>query len=139
MTALASSRNTVQRGVDSVTDYVTLPVKANVKIHQGALIVVDAGYAAPGRVALSLVAVGRADEAADNTGGAAGAISVKVRRGTFKWANGTAGDAIVQADVGKNCFVLDDQTVAKTDGTGARSVAGKVWQIEDGQVWVETL
>jgi hypothetical protein len=31
---------------------------------------------------------------------------------------------------------VDDQTVAKTDGTGARSVAGKVFDVDSGGVWV---
>jgi hypothetical protein len=43
---------------------------------------------------------------------------------------------IVQADIGKACFILDDQTVAKTDGGATRSRAGIVEGIEGSGVWV---
>ena len=72
----------------------------------------------------------------DNTG-AAGAASVEYRIGLFLFANSSAGDLITIADIGKACFIVDDQTVAKTDGTGTRSRAGIVDGIEaSGGVWV---
>lgn len=47
---------------------------------------------------------------------------------TGEWfANATAGDAVVAADVGKFCYMLDDQTVTTTS-TG-RSPAGIVWRV----------
>ena len=53
------------------------------------------------------------------------------------FANSSAGDLITIADIGKACFIVDDQTVAKTDGTGTRSRAGIVDGIEaSGGVWV---
>src|SRR4051812_14656611 len=99
----------------------SIPVKAATRVYQGALVVVDAGYAAPGRTATGLVAAGVALEAgADNTTGAAGAINLKVRRGVFKFNNSAAGDLIVQADLLKNAYIVDDNTVAKTDGGATR-------------------
>jgi hypothetical protein len=44
--------------------------------------------------------------------------------------NSTAGDLIAQADVGTDCYIVDDQTVAKTSGTNTRSVAGKVQEVD---------
>jgi len=104
---------------------------------QGTLVVVDAGYAAPGRTALNLRVVGRAEETVDNTGGANGAVSVLVRRGVFKFDNDPA-DAITQADLWADCFITDDQTVCRTNGSNTKSRAGRVVDIEPDGVWVDT-
>ncbi len=70
--------------------------------------------------------IGRCEAFVDNSGGADDAVTVKARRGTFRWANSAAGDAITAADIGSDCYIVDDQTVAKTNGTNTRSVAGKI-------------
>ena len=57
-------------------------------------------------------------------GTTAGAVSVGYEAGDFEFANSTAGDLLAQVDVGNNVYVVDDNTVAKTDGTGTRSIAG---------------
>jgi hypothetical protein len=80
--------------------------------------------------------MGRAETQADNSSGSNGDITVDVRKGVFRFANSTGGDEITRADIGGNCYIVDDQTVAKTDGTGARSVAGKVFDVDSGGVWV---
>jgi len=140
MTALAKERTATEKlGDRALIDYVAVPVKANTKIYQGALVCIDAGYAAPMRTATGLIALGRARATVDNTGGSAGALTIEVERGCFKWNNSSAGDQITQADVLKSVYGVDDQTVAKTDGTGTRSIAGRVMQVNtDGTVMVET-
>lgn len=46
---------------------------------------------------------------------------------------------VVAADVGKDCYILDDQTVAKTSNSSTRSVAGRIWAIDTVKgVLVET-
>lgn len=111
-------------------------IGAGVKIYAGALVAIENGYLVPGKTATGLLAQGRAEETVDNTGGAAGAQRVPAERGTFLFAN-SATDAVVQADVGKECFIVDDETVAKTNGTNTRSRAGIVRAVETGGVWVE--
>jgi hypothetical protein len=133
MTALAVARNTKERTGD-ICDF---PVKASTKCYQGGLAVLNAGYAAPGTTATGLKAVGRFEDEADNSSGADGAIRARIKRGTFKYANSAAGDAIAQADVGADCYIVDDQTVAKTDGTGTRSRAGIIIAVESDGVWVQ--
>lgn len=133
MAALTAPRNTSERG-GAVLGF---PVKANAKIFVGALVVLSAGFAAPGSVATTLIAAGRAEETADNTGGADGAITVQVRRGTFKFGNSASTDLIAQADVGADCYIVDDQTVAKTNGSNTRSRAGKIVAVESDGVWVQ--
>ncbi len=132
--ALTQDRDTASRSGDAVS----MGVAAAKKIFAGALTARDAnGYATPGATATTLLGAGRAAELADNTGGANGAISVLVEKGVFKFANSAAGDQITIADIGNDCYIVDDQTVAKTNGTGTRSVAGKVFDVESDGVWVK--
>lgn len=131
--ALSRERNTLSIGDGLIRE---VGLKTNVKIYAGALVVLDAGVAAPGRTATTLVAIGRAEQTVDNTGGADNALKVRVRRGVFAFKN-KADDLVVAADVGKDCYIVDDETVAKTSATNTRSIAGKVFQIDGDQVFVE--
>lgn len=133
MTALTKDRNTPRREGEMMS----LPVAANAKIFAGSLVVTNAtGYAAPGSTATTLKAAGRAEEYVDNTGGADGAVSVRVRRGVYKYDNSGA-DQVTQAHVMGICYIVDDQTVAATNGVNTRSEAGKVVEVEADGVWVE--
>ncbi len=132
MVALTSERNTRNR----IGDLRVEPMAATVKIWSGSLIMRNAaGYLTKGATATGCVGVGRAEKTVDNTG-AAGAASVEYRLGSFLFANSASGDLITIADIGKACFIVDDQTVAKTDGTGTRSRAGIVDAVEATGVWV---
>lgn len=134
MVALAAGRNTPEME----GDIWTLQMAASMLIYAGALTAVSAtGFATKGAVATTLKAFGRAEETVDNTGGAAGAKSIRVKTGLFRWANSSAGDLITIADIGNDCFILDDQTVAKTNGTNTRSRAGKVVFVDADGVYVE--
>jgi hypothetical protein len=133
MAALTADRNTKERA-DKMFSF---PVKAATKIFAGSIVVLNAGKAAPGSTALALVAVGRAEENVDNSAGADGDLNVSVRRGCFRFLNSAAGDAIALSDVGASCYVVDDQTVAKTDGAGTRSKAGTIRDVDSDGVWVE--
>ncbi|MBC7859189.1 MAG: hypothetical protein H7Z39_10520 [Burkholderiaceae bacterium] len=117
---------------------VAVPVAAGVCIYGGAMVAANAtGFATPGATAATLTYLGRADEQVDNTTGADGAKSVMVRRKkAFKWANSGA-DPVTQASLGLVCYIVDDQTVAKTSGGATRSVAGKVIGLDVDGVWVE--
>ncbi len=128
---LTNDRNTPMRQGDMVT----LPVEANTTIYAGAMVAVNAaGNAVPAADAAGLTVIGRAEAQVDNTGGAAGALTIQVRRGVFQFANSTA-SALTAADVGQVAHVADDATVAKT--TTNSIVAGKVLGVEAGGVWVE--
>lgn len=133
MAALSAERNTKERA----GEVLELPVKASTKCYQGGLAVIDAGYAAPGRTATGLIAVGRFEQTFDNSAGAAGAIKARVKQGSFKFANSSAGDLIAQANVGADCYIVDDQTVALTNGTSTRSRAGKIVAVDSDGVWVQ--
>lgn len=134
MGVLTSDRNTAMReGV-----MVNLPVAAAKKIYTGALVARDTdGNATPGATATTLLGLGRAEEQVDNSGGVAGDKTVQVRKGVFRFDNSAAGDQITSAEIGKDCYIVDDQTVAKTDGGSTRSVAGRVFDVDSDGVWVE--
>lgn len=131
---LTADRNTPRRdGKDRV-----LPVAGSTKIYGGSLVARDAsGNAVPGSAATTLLGVGRAEQQVDNSAGAAGALTVPVAAGVFQFANSAAGDLITLADVGNNCYIVDDQTVAKTNGTNTRSVAGIIFDVDANGVWVK--
>lgn len=133
--ALSRERNTTSIGDGLVRE---VGVKANVIIYNGGLVVQDAGLAAPGRTAATLVALGKAEGTVDNTGGADGAKRVRIKRGVHGFKN-LSGDPVVAADVGKDCYVVDDETVAKTSGGNTRSLAGRVFSIDGDTVFVDFL
>ncbi|MFZ2269051.1 MAG: hypothetical protein WAV95_15860 [Azonexus sp.] len=114
------------------------PVAASTKLYAGSIACINSsGYLTKGAVATTLKCVGVMQAAADNSAGAAAAITGKVKRGCFKFLNSASTDLIALADVGADCYIVDDQTVAKTNGSNARSVAGKIRDVESDGVWVE--
>lgn len=114
------------------------PVAATARIHAGALVVLDAsGNAMSASVGGGLVVRGVAQEAVDNTAGAAGDKWVTTRRGLFNFKNSTGTDEITRADIGKPAYVVDDETVARTHNAGTRITAGFIRDVDASGVWVE--
>ncbi|WP_157669911.1 hypothetical protein [Chitinibacter sp. GC72] len=134
MTVAIADRNTPLKD----GELVRIPVAANAKILAGTIVCASAtGFGTPGATSTTLAYLGMADECIDNTGGADGAVTVGVRRGkAFKWANDGA-DPVTQASLGRVCYIVDNQTVAKTNGTNTRSQAGIVVGLEADGVWVQ--
>lgn len=137
MAALTADRYTLAH---EGGDFRTLGVAAGKKVFAGSLVLANAnGLVEPGTPAVGLTCLGRAEYQADNSGGADGAITVKVRRGIHNWQSGAGGDAITIANIGQTVYVIDDQTVGLTNGTNTRSAAGRVFMVDADGVWVETL
>lgn len=133
MTSAVTPRDTPQ----VTTGTVARDVAASTKILAGTIVCLNAaGYAVGASVATTLIADGRAEETVDNSAGVAGAEKVTVRKGTFRFANSASTDAITRTEVGKNVYLVDNQTVAKTDGGATRSIAGKVFAVDAQGVWV---
>lgn len=136
MTAATQDRNTVRRE-GAVFEF---PVKAGVKIYAGTMVAIENNLAIPGKTATTIKSVGIAQQFTDNTTGADGDIRVRVFRGPgnlARLANSGSTDLITLSDIGSDCYIVDDSTVAKTNGSNARSVAGKVRDVDQGGVWVE--
>lgn len=131
--ALTKDRNTPMQDAELIP----VPVAANAVIFAGGLTAANAtGFATPGAVATTLTYLGRAEEGVNNTGGSNGAKTVLVRRKkAFQWKNHGA-DLVTQALLGKTCYIVDDETVAATNGGNTRSAAGIVVGIDSGGVWV---
>lgn len=137
MAALAASRDTKQKGVGPVVGIIDLGMKAATIAYQGGIAVNDAGVAAPGRTATTLVALGVFKFNYNNSTGAANKVIAEILTGVFKMGNSSAGDLIAATEIGKKVYIVDDQTVAKTDGGTTRSVAGICFGVDsDGGVWV---
>ena len=134
MSALTADRNTPRREGEKRV----IPVAAATVIYAGALVAINAaGDAVSFSSATGLKTGGRAERRADNSAGVAGEISVEVSAGIFRFANSSAADLITRADIGADCYGVDDQTVAKTSGSNTRSIAGKVFDVDAQGVWVK--
>jgi hypothetical protein len=143
MTALA---NDMARAgsPDLATRSLSVPVAAATTIFQGAIVATQiggSGLAVNASADRSLRVIGVATARAVNTTaegyGGAGDISVPVERGVFPFTNSSSTDAITAADVGEPCYVVDNDTVARTSSFGLRPVAGIVSKVEGGKVFVE--
>lgn len=118
---------------------------ANAKVWQGAFVCLDpaTGFATQGKTGTGLIVLGYAQEPEfgiavagqpplvfsdlyDNTGGANGNIVCQYRQGPVPVLNSAAGDAITAANIGQDCYMVDDQTAALTDGAGTRSRLGRI-------------
>lgn len=140
MSALSAERNTRRMGCNPIAELHHLPVAASTKVYKGSLVVVTlSGYAAPAGSSgntLGAKAIGVATETVDNSSGSAGDLNVPVTKGVFCFANSSSTDALTIADVGRPCFIVDDQTVARTDNNGLREAAGVVEKVDTEGVWI---
>lgn len=127
MTALAASR----RETDYTAQYIELPGTAQT-VYKGGIACWDTstGLVAKAAASATMVPIGEFTE--DKTVASGGTVVIKLfRELKAKWmVNASGGDAVVAADLGKLCYVLDDQTVANNDNTNARSVAGRIWKLD---------
>lgn len=128
-----TDRNTNRRNADQVSD----PVAAAKVISTGTMYALDAsGNALPAGTNGAGRVRAVAEDRADNTDGNAGDVIVAGRCGCFQFGNSTSTDALTRADIGAICYAVDDSTVSKTDSSGARKIAGAVFDVDDGGVWV---
>lgn len=140
MTALAKSRKTDKMGPEDSADPLLLAygVAASTKGYAGGIAALNAsGYLVPASASPTLRVVGRLEEDFDNSSGANNAFKRNVRRGAYYYGNSAGADAIAITDIGKFAYVVDDQTVSKTDGAGQRPPAGVIVDVRaDGQIGV---
>jgi len=146
MAGLAASRNTAELAEDKERFY---PVEANTNVYLGGMVGFDAnGYVAPMSAAAGLKIIGRAEQMYNetypgqnplNNPGAAGSVSVKVRRGVFLLDNAAGGAAILQQHIGGVAYSTDDHTVGNSDAGGTLSACGRIVDIDiSGGIWVDT-
>jgi hypothetical protein len=118
-------------------EYYSYPVAAATTIYAGAIVALNAtGYAVNATDTAGQIVVGVADDEIINTG-AAGDLFVRVRKGSFKLSNASAAQTIAIADVAKNCFVVDNDTVGVSSTNSV--IVGKVVQLDADGVWVQII
>ena len=131
MTALTQDRSTPERQNKGFG----FPVDAGKKISPAPSSPIShAGFAAPAMAATNIAVIGRARQYVDNTLGAAGAVSIEVKTGCYRYVN--AGD-ITWANVGQNAYAVDDQTVSSSSAGNTLSVAGVIEFLDALGVWVQ--
>lgn len=131
--ALTAARDTPSRS----GEVLTLAQGSNT-VYAGAIVCVDSsGAAAPGADASGYAMAGRAEATSDNSGSAYDAsTTVDVRRGVFRWANGSS---FTDANIGDFAYIGDDQTVVAATGTTYGIVAGLIVDVDSSGVWIDCL
>ena len=129
---LSADRNTLERAVPVATRHERLAASSK-EFYVGQLVGIDtnvAGSPVTPAVAgdLTLQICGRCEQRL--TTGANNTKTVKFKSGCFYYASGTTFEAIDANDIGKQCFVVDDQTVGLSGATGANAKAGRVYDVD---------
>lgn len=134
MAALSSNRNTPARNGFT---YLVRDLAPATTIFAGSMAAQNAaGAAVPAAADNTLTVLGRAAGIASTVDSTL-PNQVTVERGVYRFANSGGGDAVTIADYGRPCYAVDDQTVARTDGAGARPQAGIIRDVDAQGVWVE--
>ena len=144
MTALSTPRTTNKMDNGPSPSSLSIGLKASATVYVGALAAVDAtgyvvsgtamattGLRAVGVVALQEGAVPVA--AITDATGVAGSTVVNIVRGCFKFDND---GSIDQTYVLSPAYIIDDHTVAATDGAGSYSCAGTIMKVDSDGVYV---
>lgn len=135
MAALTDDRDTLEKASAHSQRHAEVGASST-QFYKGGIIVLDQadGLFKKATTATGLIAVGRCEE--NRLTGASNALKINARSGIFKYGNSAAADAIAADDIGKDCYLVDDQTVALTSNSSARSRAGKVYGVDSDGVWV---
>lgn len=136
MVALADDKDTRELKSEFGFNH-ALVAASSTQFYRGGIVVLDQadGLLKKGVTGTGLIAIGRCEE--NRLTGAGNTRKIAAKSGIFgPYANSAAADAIAVDDIGKDCFIVDDQTVALTNGTSTRSRAGKVYDVTSEGVWV---
>jgi hypothetical protein len=138
MAALTADRDTKERRVPHATRHERLAGSSD-EFYVGQLVAIDVDAtgspvvpAAAGD--LTLQVCGRCEERL--TTGANNTKTVKFKSGAFYYNNGATFEAIDANDIGKQCFVVDDNTVGISGATGANAKAGRIYDFDEYGVCV---
>jgi hypothetical protein len=117
---------------------VLLPIAAATHLYAGPLVGVNgAGNVVAAADVSGLTVIGRSEMEVDNSAGAAGDLSLLVRRGVFLLPNSLT-DPVTIASLGQFAYIEDDHTVRAGGGTN-NIRAGLVMGIDStGKVMVDT-
>ena len=139
MSALAAHRTDFENK-GPLINTIGYKAKANKVFYNGAMVAVDSsGYLVPAAATAGLRVAGCCDlgnkDKVDTTGTSDGDIMITVLAGVFPQHIGTSTDAVNQADVLNDVYVLDDNTISRLPGAG-RPVAGQLIAVVGSLAWV---
>ena len=129
--ASTEGRNTKRRNADKAAALVNTAAV----IYAGTLVtrLTANGNLVPAGTANAGVAVGVAEDTVTGDG----VKTCEYSRGCYQFKNSASGDLIAAGDIGATCYIVDNDTVAKTDNSAARKAAGKIIDVDANGVWVE--
>jgi hypothetical protein len=132
------ARNLIER---DGRDFAFVP-KLGATIARSDLVMLEAGLALPARPGVGADAAAQAANAATCrvVGTCIGDLDAggryPVRTGNFNFKIGAAADALSLADVGRDVFVIDSDTVGKTNPSSTRPKAGVLIDIDGATAFV---
>ena len=132
--------NTIRYGTQDGHQAIAQPIQSGVSLYIGQVAVTRAGYIIQPDTAVQSTDIcwgmtnGQLDsqEAVSSPmagGTTAGLHFAGIDTGTFYLSVGLSADALTQADVGADVYLIDGNTVGKTSGSSTRPVAGKLASI----------
>ncbi|ENW7464796.1 hypothetical protein ACFL9A_002250 [Salmonella enterica] len=118
-----------------------VPMAAGAVIGGGLLVVTDdKGLAHEGQPKTGWYVIGLSDEAADNSAGQDGEVSVMVRRREAFYFDNDTVNPVTQVTVGKGCWLKNAYTVTASEPAEGSVIVGRVLTVspDDGvQVLIE--
>ncbi len=130
MTAATAGRNTKRRELT----HIERPVNNAATVYAGCMVTLLTASGAA--VAAGTASAGNCVGVAENTVTGDGTETVRIRTGCFHFGNSASTDEIGPEDIGSIAYIADDQTVALTDSSGTRKIAGAIADVDDDGVWV---
>lgn len=134
MAALTADKNTPSKEGGRLQ---SVPLLANAIVFKGGFVslVVASGFAQAAGDDAGTIFVGVAEDNVDNTGGANGDKSVQVDMGSVRRVVSVG---LAQADLLKDAYLLDDQSVALIGGVSNNIVMGRITEfISATEVYVK--
>jgi len=133
MAATTTDRNTRHRNGRRRA----IPVAASTKIPAGVMAAINAsGYLVNGATSTTQKCIGVPQATIDNSAGADAAINGEVDTGVYGPFVILGADPVTRANIGADVFMVDNQTIAATNGSNTRSVAGKLFDVDADGAWV---
>ena len=138
MSALAAARTNLDNK-GPIINTIGYKAKAAQTFYNGALVAVDSsGYLVPAAATAGLRVVGICDlgnKVSQLSASPDGTDTIIVKSGIFGFAIGASTDALTIADLLKDVYALDDQTVGRLPGSG-RPIAGQLIKIDNALAYV---
>jgi len=130
--ALTKDAKITRFGVPSLHEPLSIPLHASTTVYAGsfALTATADGLVKNSASPASTDTVWGVIQRQVTCGSSSASVSAEIETGSFYFAAGANSDALVQADIGKVVYVIDEVTVGKTTGSGTRPVAGTLLNID---------